>query len=130
MSDKYEVGYGRPPLHGRFKPGQSGNPKGRPKGSRNLATELMEILSETATVTEGGRKRKVPRLRALMLKLVAQAFSGNMAAFRLVIEQVAAITPPEPANNNEDAGDDEAILKAFEERMQKRRRAAKGDGHE
>ena len=42
MSDDYEVGYKKPPIHTRFKPGVSGNPKGRPKGTKNLATDLAE----------------------------------------------------------------------------------------
>jgi hypothetical protein len=41
----YSVGYGRPPKHTRFKPGRSGNPKGRPRGSRNLSTEMQKVLT-------------------------------------------------------------------------------------
>ena len=55
MSDKsYDVGFGKPPKNSRFKPGQSGNPKGRPKGAKGLRTELKEELSERISVTEGG----------------------------------------------------------------------------
>jgi len=43
----YEVGYGRPPVHARFRPGQSGNPKGRPKGSRNKRTAMAEQIFDT-----------------------------------------------------------------------------------
>ena len=42
----YEVGYRKPPKHTRFKPGQSGNLRGRPKGTKNLKTDLMEELGE------------------------------------------------------------------------------------
>ena len=45
-SAPYEVGYGKPPKHTRFQPGQSGNPRGRPKGTKNLKTDLEEELSE------------------------------------------------------------------------------------
>jgi Family of unknown function (DUF5681) len=55
----YEVGYGRPPRHSRFKPGQSGNPKGRPKGSKSLKTLLEGALSLPITITECGVPRTI-----------------------------------------------------------------------
>jgi len=54
----YEVGYGRPPKHTRFRKGQSGNPKGPRKGSRALKTDLDEALRATLTITVGGKKRR------------------------------------------------------------------------
>ena len=56
------VGYGRPPVHTRFKPGQSGNPKGRRKGQRNLHTVLTEALNQRITIREGDRTRSVTKL--------------------------------------------------------------------
>ena len=55
----FEVGYGRPPLHSRFKPGQSGNPKGRAKQSRNMRTIVQQVLSENMQIREGGRLRRM-----------------------------------------------------------------------
>ena len=50
---EYSVGYGRAPLHSRFKPGQSGNAKGRPKDSRNVKTELKKFTPTTRSVLRG-----------------------------------------------------------------------------
>src|SRR5207244_10457945 len=63
----YEVGYGRPPQHSRFKPGQSGNIKGRPKGSKSLKAILEEALSSSVTITENGVLKKVA-LQELLFK--------------------------------------------------------------
>src|SRR6476660_557937 len=53
----YEVGYGRPPTHSQFRPGQSGNPAGRRQGVRNLQTDVMRTLRTPIKVKEGGRSR-------------------------------------------------------------------------
>ena len=50
----YKVGYKKPPLHTRFRKGQSGNPRGRPRGSKNLSTLLTDALNEPVVVTEDG----------------------------------------------------------------------------
>jgi hypothetical protein len=60
------IGYGRPPKATRFKPGVSGNPNGRPKGTRNLATDLAAELGEQITVRENGRPRPISKQRALI----------------------------------------------------------------
>ena len=81
-----EVGYGRPPRATQFKPGQSGNPKGRPKGSLNLATVLARTLREKVVVTEGGRRRTITKLEASVKQLVNKSASGDERALRLLVQ--------------------------------------------
>lgn len=78
--DDYDVGYGKPPRTTRFRKGQSGNPRGRPKGSRNFTTDLDEILSEPLTITENGKPRKVSSQLAALKRLRAEALQGNPRA--------------------------------------------------
>ena len=72
-----EVGYKRPPLHSRFKPGQSGNPSGRAKGSQNLKTLFQKILKEEVSLREGSDVRKVSKAEAIMRGLVVGALKGD-----------------------------------------------------
>jgi hypothetical protein len=76
----YEVGYGKPPKHTRFKPGQSGNPKGRKPGSKNVMTLLEQTLFDTVKVRENGKVRRVPAIQACLLNLRNQAIKGESKA--------------------------------------------------
>jgi hypothetical protein len=76
----YEVGYGKPPEHTRFKPGQSGNPKGRKPGSRNVMTLLEQTLFDTVKVRENGKVRRVPAIQACVLNLRNLAIKGDPKA--------------------------------------------------
>src|SRR5271168_5244673 len=67
----YQVGHGNPPRHTRFKPGQSGNPRGRPKSAKNLSTLVHDALNEQVVVTENGRRRKVSKRQAIITQLVS-----------------------------------------------------------
>ena len=85
MTRSSGVGYGKPPEATRFKPGKSGNPKGRPKGSLNLATDLSAELGEQITVREGGRQHRISKQRALVKSLMAKALQGDVRAFGQLI---------------------------------------------
>jgi hypothetical protein len=80
-----DVGYGKPPSHTQFVKGQSGNPKGRPKGSQNLATILTKVGRERVKVTENGRTRYIAKFEATMLQLVNKAVSGDPHANRVLL---------------------------------------------
>ena len=76
----YPVGYGRPPKHTQFKPGLSGNPKGRAPKSVNLATIVKQVLGEQMPIRTGGRVRRMSKIEALFRSLLARAFKGDLKA--------------------------------------------------
>ena len=87
-NDEEVVGYRSPPRRSQFKPGHSGNPKGRPRGSRNASILLDEALKERVTVSENGRRRKVSKLEVILTQLVNTAAKGDHRATRLLLEWI------------------------------------------
>jgi Family of unknown function (DUF5681) len=75
-----QVGYGKPPRRTQFKKGQSGNPKGRPKGARSAATLLKEKLCECIEVREKGRVKQISKLDAIITQMVNRAVLGEHRA--------------------------------------------------
>jgi hypothetical protein len=84
----YTVGYGRPPEHSRFKPGQSGNPRGRPKGSRDFATILKVAMDQKVTALENGRPRKITKAEAMVTTNLNKAVKGDLRAFAAMLALV------------------------------------------
>jgi hypothetical protein len=85
-----KVGYGCPPVHSRFKPGQSGNPSGRAKGSQNLKTIFNRVLDEEISLREGSEVRKVSKAEALVRGMIVGALKGdqrNLAMLFRLAEQ-------------------------------------------
>lgn len=80
------VGYGTPPEATRFKKGVSGNPKGRPKGSLNVATVFIKALREKVVIIENGQRKTVTKLEAALKQLVNKAASGDIRALRELLE--------------------------------------------
>ena len=87
--DPYEVGYQKPPEHTRFKKGESGNPKGRPKGSLSVAAELNKALNEVITVVVNGKHKRITKLTAAVTALVNRAIQGDARA----MQQLLALGP-------------------------------------
>jgi hypothetical protein len=79
----YTVGYGRPPTHSRFKPGKSGNPKGRRKGARNLNAHRRELYLSLVQVRDGDKIKKVPRALAVDVAILNRALRGEPKAAQL-----------------------------------------------
>jgi len=103
--DEEAVGYCKPPKEHQFKPGQSGNPNGRPKKKGPTARELMaEFASETIPIKRGGRVENVPRFRAFQEKLFQLAMNDNTAAGNMFIKLLGMsgqLAPPEPQDLTE-----------------------------
>ena len=117
----YEVGYERPPHHTRFKPGQSGNPKGRTKGVRNLVTDLTEELAERIPIRESERSFKVSKQRALLKGLLSKALKGDTRAAGLVLQLIAKFTlQEEQIAPQQSAGLDPADLDILERFLARR----------
>jgi Family of unknown function (DUF5681) len=81
----YEVGYGRPPVSTRFKAGQSGNPKGKPKGRKKMGALLQDVLNERITIREGDKIRKVSRAEAAVRALIQKVLRADARAFATLI---------------------------------------------
>ena len=116
MSDKlYDVGYKKPPKAGQFQPGQSGNPKGRPSGTKNLATDLQEELSAKIIVIEGNKETLISKQRALIKALSTKALKGDIRAMNTLIRMIERTIPVEPDDIDEKplSAGDEALMKDF-----------------
>jgi len=82
---------GNPPKHTQFRKGTSGNPRGRPKGSKNLSTYLMEAARDQVTATVGGRTRTISKLQATTMQLATKAAGGDQAAIGRFLDWVDEI---------------------------------------
>jgi hypothetical protein len=89
------VGYKRPPKEHQFQKGCSGNPKGRPKPKKALFDKLEAVLSEPVTVVEDGKRKRVTKLEAMIMRLSAKALSGDLRALTKVLELRNQMAPPE-----------------------------------
>lgn len=98
-SGDYAVGKGRPPVHTRFQPGQSGNPRGRPKGAVGVKAMLWATLQKKVVVTENGRERQITTFQYILRKLSNDAALGKPHAVRALIQFLKAFPLPEEKVN-------------------------------
>ena len=91
--DTEEVGYSRPPKHTRFRPGHSGNPKGRPPKSKNTKTMLKDLLYEQVAVQRGRQRVRMTRLGVMVLATIKKATAGDTRAYRNIMRWAEHIEP-------------------------------------
>lgn len=103
----YEVGKGKPPKEHQFQPGQSGNPKGRPPGSKNVHHVLSKILKEKITVTDAGKKMVVDKFEATMRAMVNKAFEGRPQSLKLLLEVLRYGDDPDEQPPSQELSDED-----------------------
>ena len=87
---EFEIGYKRPPKATQFKPGQSGNRKGRPKGARNFSTVIEKELNSRVAVTENGRRKQVTKREIIGKQMINKAAAGDLKAIAVVLNETRA----------------------------------------
>jgi hypothetical protein len=111
----HKPGYKRPPRATQFKPGKSGNPKGRPKGARNFKSDLKDELCEVIRIKEQGHSKTITKQRALIKSLTAKAVQGDTRAANTLINVMFRLRPPELIDEmpTELSEEDQAILDTY-----------------
>jgi hypothetical protein len=104
------VGYCHPPERTRFKAGQSGNPRGRPKGTLNMATVLERTLREKVVINENGRRKTVSKLEAAIKQVTNKAALGELKALQLL----AALVRSAEERGTQAAGPNSVLAEADE----------------
>ncbi len=115
MSEEENGGYGRPPRRTRFRPGQSGNPRGRPKGAKSTGTIVTGVLNKKVSLTSAGQRRQVALKEAIIMRMAEAALKGDLkaaAALFALAERAAGAAEMEPASGPHDQAD-EAIIATF-----------------
>jgi hypothetical protein len=88
----YKIGKGKPPKDTQWKPGQSGNPRGRPRREIPIQTQramreaFIRAANREVTVTEGGKPRRMPAIDAVFYRLLLKALGGDYRSIKLVME--------------------------------------------
>ena len=114
------VGYKKPPRDSQFKPGRSGNPTGRPKGSKNFNTDMREELDSRMGITENGKHKRLTKQRVIVKRMVNQAVAGDPRITPMVLK--AGATDEGAADASEPEEDrfepvDELVLKSIIQRI-------------
>jgi hypothetical protein len=119
MSRNYETGYGKPPKRHQFKPGQTGNRRGRPKGSKNTATLLREILDRKIELRTGHSVRKISLREAMLTRFTEFALKGDTKCASFLLQRYdGAETDSEQETST--TAEEHEIIRAYFEKLRKR----------
>jgi hypothetical protein len=119
---KYTVGYRKPPCHTRFKPGQSGNAKGRPKKAKTIEDVLHEEFNRFVTIIEGRKRRRLSKLRVVVRQNINNAANGDIRATAMLLKLLGA--------RKSEAGDNlDALIEQFRTRHNRLKSADKNEDH-
>lgn len=126
------VGYGKPPQSTRFRKGLSGNPNGRPKGSRNVAAVFAKTLREKVVINEHGQRKTISKLEAAIKQFVNKAASGDLRALQMLVALAREAETREALPSSEHAvlGEfDQKVMRSIMIRFQNVSQL-KGENHE
>jgi hypothetical protein len=131
-SNDYVVGYRKPPLHTRFKKGESGNVRGRPKGARNLAGVLERELNAPVTINENGQRKTITKFEAVIKQLVNQTLKPDLRALQQLLALHRFVYRDEADSQAEPlcSENDEQVISGILKRMQRNDEGDGGDGTE
>jgi len=125
-SEHDEGGYGRPPKHSQFQKGQSGNPRGRPKGATSFKADLAAELQEKLALTENGKERKITKQRAFIKTLSAAAIKKDIRAVNALLAcmRYFGVGVDEQAAENVDVEDLDLLETYLTQQRKKRDRSS------
>jgi len=122
-SGDYAVGYGRPPRAYRFRPGHSGNPRGRRKGAKSEATILRNLLNRKINVRQNGRRRKITVFEAILLRFTEDALKGNIKAAAFLFNRYAGTRDEDSELSDKISDEDRQVLETFVRQFEAQHRA-------
>ncbi len=115
-NNNYEIGYKKPPKETQFKKGVSGNPRGRPKGSKNTIAILNDALEQKISVAQNGKVTKINKKTAILMQMVNKATQGDLKSIQTILPYMIMIDNKndEASNNNDNISQtDKDIIELF-----------------
>jgi hypothetical protein len=107
-----DVGYGKPPRAHQFKPGKSGNPKGRPTGAKSEATILQDLLQHKIGLSERGKTRRITLHEAILRRIAEDCLKGNIKSAAFLLNRYHAMTSNEPDESGL-SHDEQTVLESY-----------------